>query len=230
MKDAAKALQRLNEKRNSKIISAGGLDKKDSTSALPARDRGTIYYIGHAGGVGRWFYCDAQAYELCTVRYKGRFDAQVETTKWDNWDLFGFTPKDFIPAAWELLPWSFLADYFTNIGDILSSVTVSTTGLAYVNRTEIKHTYYRGAISHDPFHPNNMSANFTLTSCIGGQGSFNLTRRAVVRSPGSGISYPTLQFNVELNPGQLANVAALLATSRALHPQNPRPLHRLPGM
>ena len=233
IKDAAKAISRLNEKRESKIISAGGFDMKDSTSSLPARDKGSIeYFSGTSGGKGLWLRCNANCYERCIVRYKGRLDAQVRTQGWDNWDLFGFRTEDFIPAAWELLPWSFLADYFSNIGDCLSSICVNTQGLKYVNRTEIKTTYYSGKLSCDGASANNMDwgGNFTFTSLTGSPGGFNLTRRTVVRAANTGISYPTLQFNVGLNDGQLANIAALLASSRALHPQNPRPLHRLPGM
>lgn len=36
------------------------------------------------------------------------------------WTTFGLTPAEFIPTIWELIPWSFVVDYFTNIGDILN--------------------------------------------------------------------------------------------------------------
>lgn len=34
---------------------------------------------------------------------------------------YGFSPTEFVPTIWELIPYSFLVDYFTNIGDIISS-------------------------------------------------------------------------------------------------------------
>lgn len=34
-----------------------------------------------------------------------------------------------LPAAWELIPYSFVADSFTNIGDMVSSLTTDTSGL-----------------------------------------------------------------------------------------------------
>jgi len=34
-------------------------------------------------------------------------------------DLAGFTPEEFIPSLYELVPWSFLADYFTNLGGVV---------------------------------------------------------------------------------------------------------------
>jgi hypothetical protein len=230
IRDAAEALSRFREKRSSKIISASGTDAKDSTSSLSAHDRNNPSSVfQYAGGI--WFYADAHLYERVIVRYKGRLDAQTTTTQWDNWALFGFSPEQFIPTAWELLPWSFLADYFTNIGDCLNAVVTSTRGLAYVNRTEIKRAVYAGQLKFDNL-GNNMDwgGNFTFFSSSGSPGGFNLTRRTVVRSPNTGISYPTLEVNLSLNDGQLLNVAALLGASRLLHPQNPRPLRRLPGM
>jgi hypothetical protein len=113
----------------------------------------------------------------------------------------------------------------------LNAVVTSTRGLAYVNRTEIKRAVYAGQLKFDNL-GNNMDwgGNFTFFSSSGSPGGFNLTRRTVVRSPNTGISYPTLEVNLSLNDGQLLNVAALLGASRLLHPQNPRPLRRLPGM
>lgn len=34
---------------------------------------------------------------------------------------YGFSPWEFAPTLWELIPYSFLVDYFSNIGDIVSS-------------------------------------------------------------------------------------------------------------
>lgn len=60
------------------------------------------------------------------VRFKG-----VAAHKINNVDLMradeiarlsGFTLAEFVPTIWELIPGSFLADYFSNIGDILNSI------------------------------------------------------------------------------------------------------------
>lgn len=44
-------------------------------------------------------------------------------------------PENFIPAVWNVLPFSFLADYFVNIGDCLSAGGVSTRNLRVLNLT-----------------------------------------------------------------------------------------------
>lgn len=52
--------------------------------------------------------------------------------------LLGFNPASFVPTAWELVPYSFLIDYFTNIGDILTGWSHSVSELRWCNRTSRK--------------------------------------------------------------------------------------------
>lgn len=47
------------------------------------------------------------------------------------------TLQDFVPTAWELIPWSFVVDYFTNIGDVLTSVCTDKANVTWVQRTQI---------------------------------------------------------------------------------------------
>jgi hypothetical protein len=116
-------------------ISAGALKSYDATKL-----NGSIYWPGvvvQYDGGNYYHTVASTVIEKRMIRYKGAVIAQVKGPSWQNDDLFGFNPQNFIPAAWELLPWSFLADYFTNIGDILTASIVSTKHLAYTNRTEI---------------------------------------------------------------------------------------------
>lgn len=53
-------------------------------------------------------------------------------------ELLGFNPASFVPTAWELVPYSFLIDYFTNIGDILTGWSHSVSELKWCNRTSIR--------------------------------------------------------------------------------------------
>ncbi len=49
--------------------------------------------------------------------------------------LFGFRPEEFVPTVWNLIPYSFLADYFTNIGDIVDAWSYGRTGLRWTSKT-----------------------------------------------------------------------------------------------
>lgn len=50
--------------------------------------------------------------------------------------LSGFTLAEFIPTAYELLPYSFLVDYFTSIGDVVNGLFTDTSSVIWVSQTE----------------------------------------------------------------------------------------------
>jgi hypothetical protein len=51
----------------------------------------------------------------------------------------GVRARDFFPAVWEAIPYSFLADYFTNFGDIIEAASFPRSDLAWVARTFRNH-------------------------------------------------------------------------------------------
>jgi hypothetical protein len=55
-------------------------------------------------------------------------------------ELSGFQLKEFIPTAWELVPWSFMVDYLTNIGDILEAGVTDTSNVIWTSRTDKEET------------------------------------------------------------------------------------------
>jgi len=50
-------------------------------------------------------------------------------------EAFGLYPRDILPTIWELVPWSFAIDYFTGVGDFISSMTFPTTSLSWYMRS-----------------------------------------------------------------------------------------------
>jgi hypothetical protein len=51
---------------------------------------------------------------------------------------FGVSWEEIIPTIWELIPYSFLVDYFTNIGDILDSWSYQHLKKRWMNRTVLR--------------------------------------------------------------------------------------------
>jgi len=52
--------------------------------------------------------------------------------------MSGFDLGSFIPSMWELVPYSFLVDYFTNIGDCLYALSTDTSIVKSLSRTQRK--------------------------------------------------------------------------------------------
>jgi len=48
---------------------------------------------------------------------------------------FGLTANHFLPTIWEVLPWSWLVDYFTNVGDIVNAVSFNRASVRWVSNS-----------------------------------------------------------------------------------------------
>jgi hypothetical protein len=224
IRDGVKAYRRIVEPVSTLKLSAGSSKTYDVTKIHESQ-----YYPGYQSqyDLGANFLTVSSWWlENIKVRYKGAVISQVNAPGWQNDDLFGFEPQNFIPAAWELLPWSFLADYFTNIGDILDASIVNTNRLAWVNKsvvkTKIKHGLFQQVYGSPPG-----GSGWTKVSLSGSRGFHFAKAKYVDRSANVGMSLPTFQVNFDLTGGQLANIDALLSQANALHPQhNPRHWHR----
>lgn len=80
-------------------------------------------------------------------------------------DRWGLTLREFVPTVWELVPYSFLVDYFVNVGDVINSVFAEKRALRWSNRTTKvisardvylgwpKWTAYGTATGRHPFSP-----------------------------------------------------------------------------
>lgn len=52
--------------------------------------------------------------------------------------VLGFSPGDFAPTIYELIPYSFLVDYFSNIGDVIAAWSFPKGSLAWINRSVLE--------------------------------------------------------------------------------------------
>jgi len=51
-------------------------------------------------------------------------------------EQLGLSWSNVLPTAWELIPFSFLVDYFTNVGAVIEGVGTGTVGLAWGCKTQ----------------------------------------------------------------------------------------------
>lgn len=216
-KDAAKALRSLGKDRNARV-SAGAQRSADMTSTLPTGDNKSNFI----DIVSTYWSSTCRLTEKTTVRFRSGIRAQAELPQWTNWDAFGFTPSEFLPTAWELLPWSFLADYFTNIGDMIAANATCTANVAFVNRDIIQETFYKGSIECNVALSG--QTPYAAWNNIGymSPSSFYFHRKQVTRSAGLPLPIVTFTLDTGLSDGQLYNVLALLGQANELHHQDYR--------
>ena len=173
--------------------------------------------------LGDWleYTTDKISKERAFVKYTGMVNCKTYGSPVDALEPFGFTIDSWAPTAWELLPWSFLIDYFTNIGDVISAGTVSRSSLAWSRRTQVTYQIV------------DMVARGNEAKCKAWLGSYFLSaempdvrgryvRRRVLREPTTSLGIPTLSFEIPGLPTQWANMTALFASANAVHPQRHR--------
>lgn len=187
----------------------------------------TTYQVGPLV-VGTQIYCMETLVdkETAIYRYRGAVKAQAQTTWKDRAARFGFSASDFVPTAWELLPWSFLADYFANIGDCLEAAFTDTSSLAWLAGTSI--------LQRDRLFYTQLDVPRVQT-VIGGARYLNFSennpamriwrRRNVTRTPSISGLEPFGLFMLKFpgfddKPRQWLNMAALLTQGLSIHPQN----------
>lgn len=84
-----------------------------------------------------WSWQDKDV-STCKVFYSGAVKIEASGSLTMEARLLGIGLSDFVPTVWELIPYSFLIDYFTNIGDVLSSWAFPTASVAWNQRTIVR--------------------------------------------------------------------------------------------
>lgn len=125
--------------------------------------------------------------------------------------LSGLTLENFVPTLYELTPWSFLLDYFTNVGDIIESTFTNTASVGWVVRTtrlrtakEVNSQAYVSQVFNPPF------LNFKGFDTIGA-GYSKIVKSSVQRERITHLGVPDLVFSLPGSPQKLGNIAALLS-------------------
>jgi hypothetical protein len=73
----------------------------------------------------------------------GRFQTRLQDSSYAKStslrlaELCGFTFADFLPTAWEAMPWSFLVDYFANVGDVIEAFSNNIGEIAWAAEVHI---------------------------------------------------------------------------------------------
>ena len=159
-----------------------------------------------------------------TVRYKGvlRPKNLGSDGRLSALQALQLTPDKWLPTAWDLLPYSWMSDYFVNIGDIISGISsMMSIDLAWgciTRRHQITREYLDVKLE-DPYIPEpGYDWVYHVSSSYGG--ACQTWARKVVREPMLGSDLiPTLEFSIPRSKYPFYNMGALLLQqSRPLVP------------
>jgi hypothetical protein len=128
-------------------------------------------------------------------------------------ELAGIQLSEIVPTIWELIPYSFIVDYFTNVGDILQSACTEQSMVSWVNKTQIDtwRREQRTAVNHARIRQiigGNYISSTGLHLGLGIVEKKTVTRSSLVSLPQA----PVLEFTL---PGthQTWNLAALFTAA-----------------
>lgn len=134
-------------------------------------------------------------------------------------ELVGLHPiVDFVPTLWELFPFSWLIDYFTNINDIISCKVFPQNQIAWCQETGIKTRSVRIISTVDEAYTKSHATGLTNPS-VSWQPSVlqyetrNITRTKVFSPPVPGFHFHNglnTPWNDAIGRDRMFNIAALL--------------------
>lgn len=120
-------------------VSGSGSEETYGFQWLPTKE---LYALQYQWGV--------DAFRRSDVKYYGEIKSVCENPIQADMTLFGATWREIIPTAWELIPYSFVVDYFTNVGDVLDAWSIRSSDFAWVSKNtkqrirylSTQHTWY----------------------------------------------------------------------------------------
>lgn len=125
----------------------------------------------------------------------------------------GFSVQSFIPSVYELIPYSFLLDYFTNVNEIVNAWSYGRTGVTWMSQTIVQKRKRHAQVIDTKVVPGLQYAidDFEYRPC-----SLRSSVKSVARATFDGSLVPSLEFELPTSARKLANLAALGTMHRSV--------------
>jgi hypothetical protein len=128
--DAALAFRRLAKEE--------GIDKLTLKSEVELEEHSFIQRdrnIGLFPGISSYVKGDDFQIDKCTYMIRGCITAKNPIGGMPIPGIFGLDLSNIAPTAWELIPWSFFVDYFTDVGSAIDAWSIRLVNFGWSNHT-----------------------------------------------------------------------------------------------
>lgn len=149
------------------------------------------------------------------VRYKGAMFNEPDGAHDRELDRWGLGAANFLPTVWELIPYSFVADYFSNIGKVVNAFARRRIVLGWGVRTQRETSISK---TFDAVHDYDQIWPQLQVSAVFVPGSYEVEDVEFRRSRADTVSVPEFRMRLPRSLTQWANVAALASQGKRMRP------------
>ncbi len=179
------------------------------------RETGTSGKFYPFGGITRQnrsnLLVESETQATYTVRYKGAYTPVMSGPVFVGGANLGLTLPDFLPSIWEAMPYSWLIDYFTNVGSILNGyAALSHVKINWLCKTMIEETNHYDSIFKDQ--PSN---NYWWINSGFSPMALKTSTKIINRVGNPDISIPLFDFRADLSLSHSLNIASLVNSREA---------------
>lgn len=174
LESAAEQLARIGQLEDSKTVSGTGSDDNVFETGILTNSKGPL-------GI-RY---RRQTLESSICRFYGKVaafnDVDPESFATFLTRRLGLNLAQALPTAWELIPFSFVADYFSNLGAMISAYSFPISAIRWVNKATLKRTRLRCLPVEFVHSPNSASQRYEYT--VEDPGIYTASVEAIKRQP-----------------------------------------------
>jgi len=180
--------------------------------SLPFKGSGgteTCTFAALTGGSGfATWRCTKATGSLASVRYYGRVSGRTLGNRvLMESRLLGVNLGEWLPSLYEIVPWSFFIDYFSNLGDVVESWSAWDTGVIWTSRSTLQERYVTA--QEWAWKPTGTGSPTYATGSCTGQGPHLASNTTKTRKRDWTLEPPSLEFRIPGTGTKWANIASL---------------------